>query len=104
MRLPVLIILTSGGEAPPPPPEAPPTVRIVRIFNAFVPITPSDTQDLSALTTSVYVGTGGTLAAVAQDGTVTVMTAQSGAILPIQIRRVNATGTTAAGLIALYHR
>jgi hypothetical protein len=104
MRLPVLIILTVGGEPPPPPPEAPPTVRIALVFNVFVPITPNDTQDLAALTTSVYVGTGGTLAVVAEDGTVTMITAPSGAILPIRIRRVNATGTTASGLIALYRR
>jgi hypothetical protein len=92
--------LTAGGA----PPTAPQMVRSTMIFNVFVPITPSNTQDLAEITDSVYVGTGGDVAAVAEDGTVTIMTAPSGAILPIQIRRVNATGTTATGLIALYHR
>lgn len=77
--------------------------------NRFVAVTTSDSADLEPyrtgrrLTTGLYVGGAGNVAAVAEDGTVTVFTAPPvGSILPIAVRRINATNTTATVLVALY--
>lgn len=73
----------------------------------YRPVTPSDSVDIRLtsrrLTDAVYVGVAGDVAAVQQNGVAVVFTAvPAGAILPVQARRVNATGTTASGLVALY--
>ena len=51
---------------------------------------------------AIYVGTGGVVPVVFQDGTVVNFTCAAGQILPVKARRVNATNLTAAGLVALY--
>jgi hypothetical protein len=65
----------------------------------WTPLTPSDTVD--APFTALWVGGAGVVAAVAIDGTVVTFTAGAGAALPLRGRRVNATNTTAAPLLAL---
>lgn len=77
--------------------------------NKFVPITTSDTVDLvryqqtQQLTDGVYIGGAGVLVAVMADNTVCSFTATvAGSILPIGVRRINATSTTATLLVALY--
>lgn len=75
------------------------------VFNKGFAITPSDTVNLrldSRLTDAVNVGAAGTVAAVFQDDSVATLTAPAGAVLPIAVKRINATGTTATGLVALY--
>lgn len=68
----------------------------------FSAITPSDSVDLPSVTRGVYVGGDGNVVAVSEAGVaVTFANASAGAILPIRARRINATGTTATGLVAL---
>jgi acetoacetate decarboxylase len=78
-------------------------------LNRFELITPSDTVDLSRytqtkqLTDGIYIGGSGSIVAMMADGTTaTFQAALNGTILPIGVRRVNATNTTATGLIAVY--
>lgn len=71
-------------------------------FNKAVAISKSDTVDLDVISGAVYVGGAGVVAAVFQDGSVVNFTAVAGEILPIQIRRVNNTNTTATLMVALY--
>lgn len=69
---------------------------------SFSAITPSDSVDLPSVTRGVYVGGDGNVVAVSEAGVaVTFANVSAGAILPIRARRINATGTTATGLVAL---
>lgn len=71
--------------------------------NAF-PIAPNDSEDIDTITRAIYVGTGGNLAVqmAGGGGAVTFRTLPAGALLPIRVTRVLATGTTASDLIGLY--
>lgn len=74
-----------------------------RIVSAFVP---SDTADLPDTPKAIYVGTGGDLTLIAADAPgdaagVLFRNLPSGSLLPVRARRVVATGTTAADLVAL---
>lgn len=63
------------------------------------PITPDDASDLPAVTRQLRItGAGGDLAVVWADGAETVEPVVAGETLDWRIRRVKATGTTAAGL------
>jgi hypothetical protein len=83
----------------------------LQAFNAQ-PVTPSDTENLilsgSAITgidngAVLYVGTGGTLTITTVGGqTVTMTNVANGSFVPIQVRKVFATGTSASGIIALF--
>ncbi len=66
-------------------------------------ITPSDTQTLSGATKALFVGTGGDIAleAIGSDSEVLFRNVASGSVLPIRIRVVRATGTTASDLVGL---
>ena len=71
-----------------------------------VAITPSDTNDLADTPKGIYVGTGGDVALIAagapaQASAVVFRNLPSGALLPVRVRRIVATGTTAADLLAL---
>jgi hypothetical protein len=71
-------------------------------YNVFLAITPSDTDDLPAgRTAAIFVGTAGTVAVQDQAGNTVSFTAPVG-VLPIAVKRVLATGTTATNLVALY--
>ena len=66
-------------------------------------ITPHDSTNLSALTRGIFVGTGGlNITAVMEDGTVQLFTNVPNGVFPIRCTRVNATGTTATNLVALF--
>lgn len=61
-------------------------------------VTPSDstTQRSGAL----YTGSGGSIAVKTEDGsTITFVSAAAGAILPVKVVQILATGTTATGLV-----
>jgi hypothetical protein len=65
-------------------------------------VTPNDGADLAETTRALYVGTGGSVAAVmASGGTVTFASLASGTLLPVRISRVLATGTTASAILGL---
>jgi hypothetical protein len=63
-------------------------------------ITTSDTVD--QFWTGIYVGGAGNVSVVMEDGSTVTFTAPPvGTILPIRVKRVRATGTTATLLIGL---
>ncbi len=65
-------------------------------------ITPSDTTDLTQTTRALYVGGAGNLRVTLSGGdTVTLMNVPEGALLPLRVRRVLATSTTATNLVGL---
>jgi hypothetical protein len=75
----------------------------------WVPLVPSDTIDpdiyvqKKLLTWEIYVGSSGDVAAVDQSGTATIFPGvPAGTVLKVAARRVNASGTTASGLVACY--
>lgn len=78
-------------------------------FNYTLTVSPDNADDLTLyktrrlLTMALYVGTGGDLVAVFENGLAQTFTAvPSGAFLPLAVRRINATGTTADGIVACY--
>lgn len=73
-----------------------------------VAVTPSDANNLftanaGLATNGLYVGGAGNVKVDMQDGsTVTFNGVVAGTTLPIQVRKVYATGTTATNIIALF--
>lgn len=72
-----------------------------------VAVAPSDTVDLGDIPKALYVGTAGniTMVGVAAPAGATGIVwknVPAGTILPFRPRRVMATGTTAADIVALY--
>lgn len=68
-----------------------------------VAITPSDVTDLTDVCRGVYVGGPGNIAAVMLTGeVVTFVGAVAGSVIPVRVKRVNSTNTTATNLVALY--
>jgi hypothetical protein len=66
-------------------------------------LTPNDAIDLEAAPRALYVGEAGDLAArMLGGGTVTLGNVPAGALLPIRVTRVLATGTTAGRIVALW--
>jgi hypothetical protein len=75
----------------------------------WVAAVPSDSIDLDAYTTKklltsrLYVGATGDVACVDQSNTATVFPGvPAGTFLDVAVRRVNASGTSASGLVACY--
>lgn len=67
-------------------------------------VTPSDSTDLTYSTCrAIYVGGDGDISLIDGNGATIVFTGvTAGSILPVQTARINATGTTATSIIALY--
>lgn len=66
-------------------------------------VIPNDAVDLASLPRAIYVGQGGTVSVRMAGGqTVQFLGVQAGSFLPIRAKGVNATGTTATGLLALW--
>lgn len=71
--------------------------------SSFEAVTPSDSVDLDLRPRALYVGGAGDVVAVDVGGdAVTFVGVQAGSVLPIVCKRVNATGTTATNIVALY--
>lgn len=65
-------------------------------------VTPSDSVNLDDISV-IYCGSGGTIkVTTAQGSDVTFANLAAGSILPLQVRRVWSTGTTATGLIRIF--
>jgi len=66
-------------------------------------IAPSDGTPLPEVTRGIYVGTAGDLTVVFAGDTapVTLVGVPGGSLLPISVRAVKATGTTASNLVAV---
>lgn len=66
-------------------------------------IVPNDADDLAHVTRALYVGGGGQIAAQLASGSmVTFAAVPSGTLLPLRVRRVMSTGTSADGLVGLW--
>jgi len=66
-------------------------------------VTPNDSTDLTNTARAIYVGTGGDVKVTTAGGdTVTFNDVQGGSILPVRIKRVFSTSTTASNMVAIY--
>jgi hypothetical protein len=72
------------------------------VYNHALAVTPSDTVNLATPTHALLVGSSGVVQAVFQNGAVVALTVTGPIVLPVKVMRVNATSTTATGLVALY--
>lgn len=74
-------------------------------YGRAVAVTPNDSSDLSGVTQAIYVGGAGDLHVTMSDGSeVTFVGIDTGETLPLRVRRVYATDTTATDIVALYHQ
>lgn len=65
-------------------------------------ITPSDVAEFTYVTRAIYVGGTGNITVIMQDGTQVLFAAvPTGYVLPVKVRQVLATGTTATNLVGL---
>ena len=68
-----------------------------------IPVTPSDANDLAnGPCRALVIGTAGSLSVVTLAGEVRNLLGVPVGVLPLQVRRVRATGTTATNISALY--
>lgn len=67
-------------------------------------VTPSDGADLANFSKGLYVGGAGNVSVIAVDDSaaVTFVGVPAGAVLPIRVKRVRSTGTTATNIVNLY--
>lgn len=80
-----------------------PTIRETSPAQTFAAVTPHDSTNLTTIARALYVGTGGDVVIVGLDNVaVTFKNVPSGTLLPCVARRVNATGTGAQDIVALY--
>ena len=84
-----------------------PTSEFARSFDSpsasYFAVTPNDTTDLANYARSLYVGGAGTVVvdSPAGDTTISFVGVAAGTILPICVKRVRATNTTATNIVAL---
>lgn len=65
-------------------------------------VTPSDTNELTRVSRALYVGNTGDVAVVmSSGGTITFAAVPSGTLLPVRVRQVKTTGTTASGIVSV---
>jgi hypothetical protein len=66
-------------------------------------VTPNDTTDLSVVAKALYLGVGGDVALIpAGDAAAVTLKDHAAGYVAVQARRVLATGTTAANIVALF--
>lgn len=65
-------------------------------------ITPSDTIDVEAVPRSIFVGVDGDVAVLMADDTTSLVFKNVSGLLPIMVKRVLATGTTATDIIGIF--
>jgi hypothetical protein len=66
-------------------------------------VVPNDATDLVVLPRALFVGqTGDVSARLAGGQTIVFRNVQGGSVLPVRAARVNSTGTTATGIVALW--
>lgn len=70
--------------------------------DAFV-VTPNDSTNLTKKADGLWVGTGGDVAVITLGGTTLTFTVPTGGVLPLQVTRVLATGTSASGIRGLVY-
>lgn len=66
-------------------------------------VTPSDADELAVVSRALYIGGAGDVAVVTYGGdAVTLSGATAGSVIPIRVKQVKATGTTATLILSLY--
>lgn len=66
-------------------------------------ITPNDSVDLNEISRALYIGSDGNVSVETGDGTILIFkNVVGGSILPLQVRKVLATGTTSADIVAMW--
>jgi hypothetical protein len=78
------------------------TVDKLQAGSAFS-ITPNNTTDLAVVTTALYVGFTGNVSVICSGNTAGVVFANvpGGSFLPLRVKRVTVSGTTASGLVGV---
>ena len=64
------------------------------------PVTPNDNAPLQDIAVALYVEIGGTLSILTEKGETRTVAVADFSILPVGVRQVRATGTTASGIHA----
>jgi hypothetical protein len=67
----------------------------------ILPVVPSNSVDLPMIALALYVQTGGVLSIITLAGNERSVAVADFSILPVAVRRVNLTGTTATGIHAM---
>ena len=67
----------------------------------IIPVTPDDVVELSEVAIALYIETGGALSVLTTRGGDRTINVTDNSILPVGVRRVNTTGTTASGIHAM---
>lgn len=67
----------------------------------LVPVVPNDAADLADVAVALFVETGGSVSVVTARGFARLVRVSDFSILPVGIRRVNQTGTTALNIHAM---
>ena len=67
----------------------------------ILPVAPNLSADLSEVAIALYIETGGTLSLVTARGGARNVSVADKSILPVGVRKVNATGTSATGIHAM---
>lgn len=65
-------------------------------------VTPSDSENFAELPKGIFVGSAGLVSAVGADDQPASFFVTEGQTVPIRPKRVNETGTTATGIVALF--
>jgi hypothetical protein len=66
-------------------------------------VTPDNDNDLATgVCKALLIGVAGTVSVIAADDTDAVTLTVEAGVLPVRVRRVRATGTTATSIVALY--
>ncbi len=65
------------------------------------PITPDDVTEMAEVAVALYIETGGQLSVLTSRGQSRTVNVVDYSILPVGVRRVNASGTTASGIHAM---
>jgi len=77
-------------------------------YNVAEAVSTSDTVNLTRytarkqFTNAIYCGTAGTVTVVFENDSTAQFTAVAGGILPVAVKRINATGTAATLIVALW--
>ena len=64
----------------------------------MLPITPSDSTDLANICIGLYVESAGSIVFTSEAGEIRTINVPDFSIIPVAIRRLHATGTSATGL------
>lgn len=64
-------------------------------------VTPNDSSDLAKPVRALYIGVTGDVTVTFNDGTTQLFANVPVGVLPVQVKRVHSTGTTATGIVGL---